>query len=92
MGLKTKKTEGGSGGKKGHSNMTHWSKTEDIKKDTKKGRRVQDKKIIKDSFITESNNVMFLKFLESLKGGEHNSLIESVKKGFQTCVENFNKK
>jgi hypothetical protein len=43
MALKDKKTGGGSGGKRGHSNMTHWEYTEAIKKEAKRARRVQDK-------------------------------------------------
>jgi hypothetical protein len=39
------KTEGGQGGKKGHSNMVHWGGTEEIKKHTKRIRRHQDKEI-----------------------------------------------
>ena len=37
------KTEGGSGGKRGHSNMTHYDKTAIVKKVTRKARRAQDK-------------------------------------------------
>ena len=29
--VRSKKVEGGQGGKRGHSNMTHWESTEDIK-------------------------------------------------------------
>lgn len=39
-----KKTEGGQGGKRGHSNMIHWDGTEEIKRRTKKKRREHDKK------------------------------------------------
>jgi hypothetical protein len=39
------KSEGGSGGKKGHSNMTHWTRTEEIKKAAKKHRRQESKKL-----------------------------------------------
>jgi len=38
--------EAGQGGKKGHSNMSHWECTEVIKKETKKLRRKCAKKII----------------------------------------------
>lgn len=34
-----KKTEGGQGGKRGHSNMTHWEHTEDIKESARVLRR-----------------------------------------------------
>lgn len=43
-----KKTEGGSGGKKGHSNMTHWDRTEFVKKANNKARRTNDKAAIKE--------------------------------------------
>ncbi len=39
-------TEGGSGGKRGHSNMEHWAKTEEIKKSSKIRRRNNSKKDI----------------------------------------------
>ncbi len=38
------KTQAGSGGKLGHSNMTHWSKTWWVKRSAKKRRRAEDKK------------------------------------------------
>jgi len=41
-----RKIEAGQGGKKGHSNMSHYDGTEIIKKETKKRRRKYDKKII----------------------------------------------
>ena len=44
MGIR--KTEAGQGGKKGHSNMTHWDYTEWIKSKMKKKRRQQDREII----------------------------------------------
>ncbi len=40
-------TEGGSGGKRGHSNMEHWERTEEIKKATKVLRRKNDKVVIR---------------------------------------------
>ena len=43
MGLLKYKTEGGSGGKRGHSNMNHWVTTEEIKTATKKRRRLEAK-------------------------------------------------
>ena len=47
MSRNKEKTEGGQGGKKGHSNMTHWDQTEVIKKRSKRVRRQNDKKIVK---------------------------------------------
>jgi len=41
--MKERKIEGGSGGKKGHSNMCHWDYTEEIKREAKKRRRRKDK-------------------------------------------------
>lgn len=45
MSYGTRKTriEGGSGGKRGHSNMTHWVTTEEIKDTTRKARRAEAK-------------------------------------------------
>jgi hypothetical protein len=37
--VRSKKVEGGQGGKRGHSNMTHWESTEDIKASTRVLRR-----------------------------------------------------
>lgn len=37
------KVEGGQGGKRGHSNMSHWTGTEEIKSISKKLRRKQAK-------------------------------------------------
>jgi len=48
MGFYSKKVEGGSGGKRGHSNMTHWEYTEVIKKSSKKKRRQIDKRAVKE--------------------------------------------
>jgi hypothetical protein len=42
------KTEGGSGGKRGHSNMAHWVYTEEIKESSNINRRSDSKKIIRD--------------------------------------------
>ena len=37
------KPNGGSGGKRGHSNMTHWSYTSEVKLAARKARRGEDK-------------------------------------------------
>ncbi len=37
--VRSKKVEGGQGGKRGHSNMTHWESTEEIKTTTRVLRR-----------------------------------------------------
>jgi len=40
------KTEGGSGGKRGHSNMNHWVTTEELKTASRKRRRLDGKRVI----------------------------------------------
>jgi hypothetical protein len=47
MGYERVKSSGGSGGKKGHSNMTHWTGTEEIKVAAKKLRRRESKQACK---------------------------------------------
>lgn len=49
MGLGKYKVEGGQGGKKGHSNMTHWEHTEDIKRKVKSKRRMQGKEMCREA-------------------------------------------
>lgn len=46
MGILKLKTEGGQGGRRGHSNMSHWDYTEDVKIATRKLRRFESKVII----------------------------------------------
>lgn len=41
------KTEGGQGGRRGHSNMSHWTYTEEIKETARKQRRLESKQIVK---------------------------------------------
>ncbi len=36
-------TEGGSGGKRGHSTMEHWTDSAELKESSRKHRRIQDK-------------------------------------------------
>ncbi|GAB5386993.1 MAG: hypothetical protein Alis3KO_41160 [Aliiglaciecola sp.] len=48
MGTLKGKTEGGSGGKRGHSNMTHWAYTEELKESSNVNRRNNSKKIIRE--------------------------------------------
>jgi hypothetical protein len=43
MGIVKGPTEGGSGGKRGHSNMEHWGYTDEIKENSKSHRRIKDK-------------------------------------------------
>jgi len=39
-------TEGGSGGKRGHSNMEHYQHTAEIKEGNRHRRRVEDKEVV----------------------------------------------
>ncbi len=60
MGTYKGPTEGGSGGKRGHSNMEHWVTTEEIKESTKSLRRNNDKKEINsamNNYRNESNQL-----------------------------------
>jgi hypothetical protein len=44
--VRSKRVEGGRGGKRGHSNMTHWESTEEIKPATRVvGRRLSRAKV-----------------------------------------------
>jgi hypothetical protein len=43
-----KRTKGGQGGGKGHSNMAHWSRTEEIKVAHKKHLRAESKKVVRE--------------------------------------------
>jgi hypothetical protein len=51
LGIRKMKTEGGSGGKRGHSNMTHWDYTEEIKRRSRKARRAQAKTLERERTI-----------------------------------------
>jgi len=48
MGRLKQPTEGGSGGKRGHSNMEHWEYTEEIKDATRSRRRSEDDRLTQD--------------------------------------------
>lgn len=41
------KSEGGSGGKRGHSNMDHWVTSEELKEASRKHRRLEAKEVIR---------------------------------------------
>lgn len=47
------KTEGGSGGKLGHSNMTHWTGTAGVKAGSRKARRVQSQALVRQALKGE---------------------------------------
>ncbi len=49
----TSKVDGGQGGKLGHSNMSHWDHTEEIKARTKKLRRQADHDLIEEQLEDE---------------------------------------
>lgn len=59
MGTNKGPTEGGSGGKRGHSNMEHWNTTEELKDSSKTRRRNKEKKEISDAlgYAKNSNDV-----------------------------------
>lgn len=48
MGNYKSPTEGGSGGKRGHSNMEHWITTEELKESTKIRRRQEDRQFSRE--------------------------------------------
>jgi hypothetical protein len=56
--LKHHKTEGGQGGRRGHSNMNHWVTTEEIKAATRLLRRREAKQQIAEQVndLTETNS------------------------------------
>jgi len=56
MALLNYKTEGGQGGKRGHSNMEHWDYTEAIKEATRRRRRALSKRIIESELDDYLNN------------------------------------
>ncbi|MDX6575301.1 MAG: hypothetical protein QOE96_1254 [Blastocatellia bacterium] len=47
MAIAKGRSDGGQGGKRGHSNMDHWDFTEDIKLAAKKSRRLEAKNDVK---------------------------------------------
>lgn len=48
MGLRKGPAEGGSGGKRGHSNMEHWGYTDEVKDTARKRRRLEGKRIAEE--------------------------------------------
>jgi hypothetical protein len=44
MGVHKGPSEGGAGGKRGHSNMEHWGETDEVKSASRRRRRLDDKK------------------------------------------------
>jgi hypothetical protein len=52
MGLKKIRSEGGTGGKRGHSNMEHWAYTDEIKDAARSRRRLDDKQVVREQTPT----------------------------------------
>jgi len=46
VGILKGKSDGGAGGKRGHSNMDHWVTTSEIKDASRKRRRIEAEKVI----------------------------------------------
>jgi hypothetical protein len=44
-------TEGGSGGKRGHSNMEHWGYTAEVKRTARMRRRLNDKQMVTEQVM-----------------------------------------
>jgi hypothetical protein len=57
VGLRRIRSEGGSGGKRGHSNMTHWAYTHEIKDAARIRRRLDDKLIVRAHDDSSPNHV-----------------------------------
>jgi hypothetical protein len=74
MKAKIQRTEGGQGGNRGHSGMSHYEYTEIIKSDMKVRRRKQSKEHIleqeMDSVDTETPDDLKLRKLREKFGGE----------------------
>jgi hypothetical protein len=56
MGIPKGPTEGGSGGKRGHSGMEHWGYTEEVKQAARKRRRLEDKKAVKNQAVEDGES------------------------------------
>ena len=53
MGIGKGPTEGGSGGKRGHSGMEHWGFTDEVKESAKRRRRMEDKEAVEEELESE---------------------------------------
>jgi hypothetical protein len=51
MSAKLKKIRGGQGGKRGHSNMTHWTGTEEIKNRARVQQRAEAKRQVREALL-----------------------------------------
>jgi hypothetical protein len=56
MGLKKGPSEGGSGGKLGHSGMEHWGYTDEVKETARRRRRIEDKEVVQEQENDETNS------------------------------------
>lgn len=59
--VRSKKIEGGQGGKRGHSNMTHWTSTEEIKATSRILRRRQSRAEVHDQLNDFQSSPVFTK-------------------------------
>ena len=48
MGVFKGPTEGGSGGRRGHSGMEHWGFTDEVKEASRRRRRLEDKQEVRE--------------------------------------------
>ena len=53
MGIGKGPTDGGSGGKRGHSGMEHWGFTDEVKEAAKRRRRMEDKEAVEGDSESE---------------------------------------
>jgi hypothetical protein len=68
MAIPNYKTEGGNGGKRGHSNMDHWMTTEEIKDITRKRRRLEEEAAITEQLNTHRSPADIVsKMLDTLR-------------------------
>ena len=49
-------SEGGNGGKRGHSNMEHWGYSDEVKEAARLRRRIDDKKIVEEQFEDDDSH------------------------------------
>lgn len=53
MGIGKGPTEGGSGGRRGHSGMDHWGFTNEVKESAKRRWRMEDKEAVEEELESE---------------------------------------
>lgn len=57
MGIMKVPSEGGSGGKRGHSGMEHWVYTEEIKEAARRRRRINDKESVEEQLEEDEGTI-----------------------------------